>query len=894
MAILWHTLSIEKALELSGVSEHGLSQNDVEDRLKKYGPNTLPEEKSESLLGLFLSQFQSPLVYVLLLACITVFIIGEATDAVVILIVLLFNAVIGAYQEGRAQNTLRALKKIVETSARVLREGKDITVPDYNVTLGDILVLEEGARIPADARVIVAHNLKVDEASLTGESSAVHKITDAMTKEDAPSVDQRNMIFKGTHIVSGTGKAVVVGTGIHTIIGAIAQKISSINTDVPLKTNIRFLSRVIILVVAVMSVVLFVVGVQAGNSPHEMFLTMVSLAVSIIPEGLPVVMTLVLATGVWRMSKKNALVKKLQAVEALGQAQVIAVDKTGTITKNELVAHTVWVEGKYFDITGIGYDPNGQIILENTTVDAANHPELLLLGKIAALTSNAHISYEEEGKMWRVAGDPTEAALSVLAQKVGFDKEDLLSETPLIGEIPFDYHLKYHATLHQTEEQSLLSVIGAPEATLDLCTEIRREGKNHTLTKKDRDELEDVITNLSNKGLRVLAAGMRMGAHVALKPDAIAPLSFVGFIAMKDALRSEVAQAVEAAHNAGITVVMITGDHKITARSIAKEAGIFREGDEIITGSEVDALSDAELATRIHRVSVFARVSPEHKLRIINAYKKRGLIIAMTGDGVNDAPSLVAADLGISMGLIGTEVAKEASDIILLDDNFHSIVSAIEEGRNIYKTIKKVILYLFSTSVGVSMTIAGALFLGYPLPLMAAQIIWLNFVTDGFLNVALAVEPKEKGLLLGSFERPKKYIVDRLISVRILVMAIPMVIGTLYLFQQHFPTNLTKGWTISLTVLAVFQWFNAWNCRSETKSLFQINPFSNMYLVGATLLVIGLQMLAVYHPFMQEYLKTVPLTAQEWAIIIPIGSSIIFAEELRKLYYRRRLAALPA
>lgn len=891
MTTLWHTLSIEKTLELSGVSEHGLSQEEASERLTKYGLNILPEEKPRSVLGLFFSQFQSSLVYVLLFACVTVYFIGETTDAAIILTVLLFNAAVGAFQEGKAQNTLRALKKIVETSARVLRDGKDVTIPDYNVALGDVLVLEEGARIPADARVIVAHNLKVDEASLTGESTTVHKIADAMTKEDAPNADQHNMLFKGTHIVSGTGKAVVVGTGMHTVIGAIAQKISSIDTDVPLKTGVRLLSRAIIVVVAGMNIILFTVGVLTGNSAREMFLTVVSLSVSVIPEGLPIVMTLVLATGVWRMSKKNALVKKLQAVEALGQARVIAVDKTGTITKNELVAHTVWVDGKTFDIGGVGYDPSGEVIFENTTVDAANHPELLYMGKIAALTSNARLSYEEKEKMWHVAGDPTEAALSVLAQKVGFDKEDLLSETPLVGEIPFDYHLKYHATLHQSGEQYLLTVIGAPESVLDLCKEVRREGKNHQLTKKDRDEIEEMIANLSSKGLRVLAAGIHTGAHASLKPEAIDSLSFVGLIAMKDALRPEVEQAVQSAHEAGIRVVMITGDHKITARSLAKEAGIFQEGDEIITGSEVDALSDVELAARIHHISVFARVSPEHKLRIINAYKQRGEIIAMTGDGVNDAPSLVAADLGISMGLIGTEVAKEASDIVLLDDNFHSIVSAIEEGRSIYKTIKKVILYLFSTSVGEALTIAGALFLGYPLPLVAAQIIWLNFVTDGFLDVALAMEPKEKGLLSESFERPKKYIVDRLMSMRILVMALPMIAGTLYLFNQYFATDLAKGWTISLSVLAVFQWFNAWNCRSESKSIFQMNPFSNMYLVGATLLIIGLHMFAVYHPFMQSYLKTVPLTGAEWAMILPVGVSIIFAEEIRKFFYRRTLRA---
>jgi Ca2+-transporting ATPase len=890
MATLWHTLSIEKALEISSVSEHGLSHQEAEERLKKYGLNVLPEEKPRSVFNLFFSQFQSALIYVLLGACLVVYIAGETTDAVIILFVLIFNAVVGAIQEGKAQNTLNALKKVIETSARVIRENKDITIPDRDVVPGDILVLEEGARIPADARVIVAHNLKVDEASLTGESSAVHKITDQITKEETSSADQHNMVFQGTNIVAGMGKAVVVATGTHTVIGAIAKKISSINTEIPLKANIRFLSEIIILVVACLSLVLFGIGIVLGHPAREMFLIVVSLAVSVIPEGLPIVMTLVLATGVWRMSKQNALVKKLQAVEALGQARVIAVDKTGTITKNELVIHAIWTDNKQFDISGVGYESEGDVVLQKATVDAANHPELLLMGKIAALTSNARLSYNEERKMWQVAGDPTEAALSVFAQKVGFEKEDLLTETPLIGEIPFDYTLKYHATLHTSDGGHLLTVMGTPEVVLEMCNEIRHDGKNHAMSPEDRDHLEKIITELSSQGFRVLAAGIRTGNNLALKPDAIKDLSFVGFVAMKDALRSEATAAIERARQAGIKVVMITGDHKATARSLAKEAGIYREGDEILTGTDIDTFSESELVSHLTHVSVFARVTPDHKLRIINAYKKRGEIIAMTGDGVNDAPSLVAADLGISMGIIGTEVAKEASDIVLLDDNFSSIVTAIEEGRSIYKTIKKVILYLFSTSIGEALTIMGALLLGYPLPLVAAQIIWLNFVTDGFLDVALAMEPKEKGLLSETFEHPKKYIVDKLMAERMVVMAIPMMLGTLYLFQQYFSTDLTKAWTISLSVLAVFQWFNAWNCRSESKSIFQINPFSNMYLVGATVLIIGLHMLAVYHPFMQGFLKTVPLTLAEWLIIVPMAASIVVVEEVRKLMYRKSFA----
>ena len=430
-------------------------------------------------------------------------------------------------------------------------------------------------------------------------------------------------------------------------------------------------------------------------------------------------------------------------------------------------------------------------------------------------------------------------------------------------------------------------VAGAPETILALCADIRRDGENYPLSKSEKEELEATFVRMSEEGLRILAIAIRHDAPNQLKTESIHSLSFVGFFGMQDTLRPEVREAMQRAKKAGIRVVMITGDHKITARAIAKEAGIYQEGDMVLTGDEIEAMYDAELADKLANATVFARVTPEHKMRIINAYKKRGVIIAMTGDGVNDAPSLVAADLGVSMGKIGTEVAKEASDIILLDDNFGSIISAIEEGRSIYKTIKKVILYLFSTSAGEALVISAALFLGYPLPILAAQIIWLNFVTDGFLDVALAMEPKEEGLLSGKFEHPKKYIVDSLMVQRMAVMALPMMIGTIFLFSRYFEADIVKAWTVSLTTLAVFQWFNAWNCRSENKSIFSMDWFSNKYLVGATLTIIALQIAAIYAPVMQKLLRTVPLEFSDWLLIIPIATSIIFAEEIRKFFYRR-------
>ena len=902
----WHTKAIPEILDALHSCEHGLTTEEATERLKKYGLNKLPEGKVSSFPVIFLHQFQSSLIYILLAASAIVFVMGETIDGSIILAVLLFNAIVGTIQEGKAQNTLRALNKFVETKATVLREGKELIVSDGEVVPGDIIILQEGEKAPADARVIVATNLKVDEAALTGESGPVHKIADTLEKGDLPTAEQKNMVFKGTHILAGNGKAIVVATGIETEIGKISKEIVAIDTEIPLKANIRYLSRLIVITVASISTLLFLLGIVSGKSVKEMFTTVVSLSVSVIPEGLPIVMTLVLATGVWRMSKRNALVKKLQAVEALGQARVIAVDKTGTITKNEMVIQKVYVDENFFEVGGVGYEPKGEIQLDGSVIDSVNHPELLFAGKIAAFCANAHVLFSEEEKIWRVTGDPTEAAMLVLSSKLGFHKDDLERESPLVSEIPFDYKLKYHATIHQLDDKKFLAVVGAPEIILGISQKVWHGGKNHHLSKEEKQELESIFLSMSQEGLRVVAlaetndalashslwprsrsseAGRRSGSEILVSEE-IKLLTFVGFFGMKDALRPEVAEAMQKAVSAGIRVVMITGDHKVTAQAIAKEAGIYQDGDAILTGQDIDIFSDAELSLKLPKTSVFARVTPEHKLRIIKAYKARGEIVAMTGDGVNDAPSLVAADLGVAMGHIGTEVAKEASDIVLLDDNFGSIVSAVEEGRGIYKTIKKVILYLFSTGWGEALTITGALLLGYPLPLLPAQIIWLNFVTDGFLDVALAMEPKEEGLLRGNFERPKKYLVDKLMVQRMFIMAVPMMIGTLFLFKGYFENDIARAWTISLTTLAVFQWFNAWNCRHESKSIFQMNPFSNKFLVAATLIVISLQLLVIYNPLMQKFLHTVPLELSEWLVIIPIAASIILVEEIRKFFSR--------
>lgn len=882
----FYAKSIQDVFKSLDSKEQGLSSEEAVERLRSQGQNKLPEAKADSAMDIFIRQFKSPLIYILIIASLIVLALKQISDGLIILAVIFLNAVVGAAQEGKAQNTLLALKKFVETNATVMREGREIVVRDDEVVRGDIILLREGEKVPADARIISSVNLEIDESVLTGESVPVHKTSDVLVQENLAVAEQSNMVFKGTHVVSGKGKGIVTAIGTKTVVGRISKEVSGIDAEIPLKAKLEDFSRFIIAAVAVIDAVLLFVGVLTGRTIEEMFIVLVSLSVSIIPEGLPIVMTLVLATGVWRMSKRNALVKRLQAVEALGQADIIAVDKTGTITKNEMVVKEFYSNGKTFSVEGVGYDPNGEIMLGGKKVSAESYPEIELAGNLAALSSNANLSYLEETKQWQVSGDPTEAALKVFSQKLGFDKEKILEKNPFIYEKPFDYKSKYHSFFYKNDKGNFFAVVGAPETVLAMSERIWRNERNEEMSDKKRKELETVFVEMSWRGLRVIAFAVCRNLPDRCDFKDMPGMVFAGFYGMKDAARPEASKAVKKATCSGIKVVMITGDYEITARSIAEEVGIFKQGDVILTGKNLDSLSDDELVDQLDKVTVFARVNPEHKLRIIKIYKKMGKIIAMTGDGVNDAPSLVAADLGVAMGKIGTEVAKEASDIVLLDDNFASIVSAIGEGRNIYKTIKKVILYLFSTSMGEVFTVVAALLLLYPLPVLAPQIIWLNFVTDGFLVVALALEPKEKGLLRSKFRSAEHSFVDPLMIKRMFLMAIPMTIGTLLLFREYFGTDLVKAQTIALTALAVFQWFNAWNCRSDDESVFKMNPFSNLYLVVATIVVIILQIVAIYAAPMQSILHTTALTWMEWLIIIVVSSSIIWVEEVRKLIGR--------
>lgn len=883
----FYELSNQELLSELKSKEDGLNSTEAKERIRDFGLNRLPEAKSKSIPLIFFEQFKSPLIYVLVVAALLVLYIGEKSDSLIIFAVLVFNAIVGAIQEGKAQNTLKALRNLAETLTTVLRDGKEVILKDVEIVPGDIVLIKEGEKIPADARLLKSNSLKIDEASLTGESEPVLKNHEFHPKKRQSLGDQLNTVYKGTHCVHGNAIALVFATGEQTEIGKISKTIASINTEIPLKKNIRDLSRIIIFSLFALSVILFASGVfYFDKTLKEMFATVISLIVSAIPEGLPIVITMVLATGVYRMSRRNALVKKLQAVEALGQAEIIAVDKTGTLTKNEIVVKGFYTNSKLFEISGDGYETKGVVKLGGEIIEPLDYPEIISLARTSALSADAEVALNEETKTWRVIGDPTEAAMVVFAEKIGFKKEDLLSSYKKIFEIPFDYQTKFRATIYEEKKTKILTIAGAPEAILRFSSKIKIDGRSVTLTKSKKEEIEKTFSKYSASGYRVLALGENKSAKSFYEIDSLPPITFLGLLLMQDPIRPEVKSAVQKIHEAGMKVVMITGDHKLTAESIAKDAGIWKEGDEIMSGIEIDELGDLELENRISKISVFARVTPEHKIKIIKAYKKIGKIVAMTGDGVNDAPSLVGADLGVAMGKIGTEVAKEAADIVLMDDNLGSIVSAIEEGRNIYQTIKKVLVYLFSTNIGEILAISVALALFLPLPVLPAQIIWLNLVTDGFLTIALAFEPKESNLIGKKFKKPNRYIVGKSDFIRMVLMASVMMIGSIYLFEQHFTTNLLKAQTIALTSLAVFQWLNAWNVRSETKSIFRKKFFSNPILIIATLIVVGLQLLALYSPFFQEFLKTTPLNLNEWIIIIATGFSIIAVEEIRKFIHR--------
>lgn len=866
----WHTLTTDEVLRRQESASTGLSASEASARQSTYGENRLPSSPSKPLWVVFASQFTSPLILILLGSAILMAIFGERLDSVIIGIVLLFNAFIGTFQEGKAQKTLESLRQLSGTTATVIRQTQPQTVDSTLLVPGDIISLREGEKIAADCRLLEVNRFTVDESSLTGESYPIHKTVEKLNEEKLPVADRKNMIFSGTYVSSGMATAIVVATGTQTHIGSLAQELSQLDTQVPLKRKLDDLSKGIVLAVGVFSILFFLISLLQSKPWMDTFFTVISMAVSLIPEGLPVILTLVLAQSVSRMSKHQALVKKLAAVEALGQASIIAVDKTGTITLNQLAVTTISTLDTTYMVSGEGYMPTGSI--SPTPTLASDKKNLRLLSGILTASASAQLVQDSTTKRWNVIGDPTEGALVVLAHKLE-DPIDLQS----ISHLPFDYTTKYSTHVFNQDGCFITALIGAPERVLSRCA----------LTSSEQARLETSMEKLTSQGLRCVAIATKSSRFQA-SHKTLDNLSLLAIVAMQDTIHPEAKEAIGLAQAAGIRVVMITGDHPNTAIAIARSVGIYNPQDGVITGDQLNKLSEDKLQSYLRSTTVFARVAPEDKLRLITAYRNLGETIAMTGDGVNDAASLVAADLGIAMGRIGTEVAKEAADIVLLDDNFKSITAAIKEGRGLYLTIKHVISYLLSTGVGEALTLGVALLFGLAAPLLPVQIIWLNLVTDGFLDVALSMEPREHGLLKHNWGKSETALIDRSAWIRIGILGFTMMVGTIAVYVAADTGEHLKALTMSLTTLAAFQWFNAWNCRSN-RSLFTLPLLGNKPLLFATATVVLLHVGAVSLPIMQRFLHTTSLSITEWAICIATGASIIVVEEIRKLLFPSKI-----
>ena len=880
--------TVEKTYQTNSIT--GLSKEQAKQRLLKQGPNVLPKGRRPTWLSIFISQFQSPLIYILLVAAIIIFFVGEdKLDAFIISAVLFFNAIIGTIQEGRTSNILESLRRFVKTDSIVLRDGAKIIVQDQELVVGDVILLQEGQRVPADARIIISNNLQIDEAVLTGESEPIRKIIDALTQE-LPVADQRNMVFKGTYVMAGSAKAIVVETGIKTQIGTIHKTVEEISTEIPLKKELNRLSYIILLFILVMCSALFIIGLFTGKPLQELLVMLTALFICVVPEGLPVVLTLVLVSGAYRMAKKNVLIKNLQSVETLGRTDAIVIDKTGTLTRNEMIVSTVYADKTMWRITGQGYHAAGQIYQDGKKIDTFDpKSNIIRMATAASLLNNAEITFISELNLFDIKGDPTEAALFVFSQKLGLHLEHLVHDYKKIYEIPFDSVLKYHAGFFDHADGPITFIIGSPEAIINRCPSI---------TENEQQQLNQLL----DAGLRIVAFGWKKLTPEKMPPTDLSPeeqlqhfkqllnddMQFLGFCGIQDSIRPEVNTIIKQARVAGLQVIMATGDHHKTAIYVAKQVGIYRPGDESITGTEFDQLSDEQLCKRLKKITVYARVSPEQKLRIIRLFNQIDNIVAMTGDGINDAPSLVAADLGIAMGRIGTEVAKQASDIILLDDSFENIISAIKQGRHIFYTLRRVVLYFFATNMGEILIVLFALIVNLPLPITAAQILWLNLVTDGFLDIALSMEPQEKKLLGVDSTIHKLKLVDTNLLLKMLFISIPMGLTSLFIFSYYYQYDIVYARTMTLITMAMFQWFNAWNCRSETKSIFQLGFFTNKWLILATSFVFLLQLALLHVPFMQKIFKTMPLSIADWAIVIAISLPIIFIEEIRKSVVRWR------
>jgi Ca2+-transporting ATPase len=908
-------MSVEETLKALNARETGLSQEEAQKRLQEYGPNELKKEKGISPIRLFLEQFADILIIILLIATGLSIYLGEITDAIVIIAIVLACAILGFVEEYRSEKALEALKKMTAPTAMVLRDGKEVKVQASEIVPGDIILLYTGDKVPADARLIEAINLKMDEAPLTGESTPVNKTVEPLP-EEIGIPERRNIVFTGTAVVYGRGKAVVTSTGMNTEFGKIAKMVQvTEEEETPLEKRMASVGKWIGILCVAVCLAVAAIGIAEGRNPLDMVLWGVSLAVAAVPEALPAIVTGALAVGMYRMAKVNTIVRRLPAVETLGCTSVICADKTGTMTKGEMTVQRIYVNDQIIKVSGVGYEPQGDFLSEDKKLDPVQEEELVALLKISALCNDAKLEKEKESGRWIIKGDPTEGALVVAAAKAGLWKEELEKENPRIGEVPFSSERKRMTTVHLASKRKKVAFMkGAPEIVLERCTKILSKGKVRKLTEEDREKILKVNEAMAMQALRNLGFAYReLPESTSSFDEKIeSDMIFVGIMGMIDPPREEVKDAISICRKAGIRVVMVTGDHKLTAVAVAKELNLMGEKEEegqVLTGQELDKMNDEQLIQIVENVAIYARVSPEHKMRIVKAWKAKGYVVAMTGDGVNDAPALKMADIGVAMGITGTEVTKEASDMVLTDDNFASIVKAVKEGREIYDNIKKYLTYLLRCNVMEILVmfivmisvpyLAGSAYQpgGDPkfsptVALTAIQLLWVNLTTDGLPALALGIDPGDPDLMERKPRDPNESVFTRDVKLYLTLVPIMMTVLLLYGYFMHQPWlgeyNLLEARTQLLTAMILMELANAISARSLRYTVFKVGVFKNKFLWVAILSSLGLQLMVLYTPFLQDLFDVHAPEPIDWAIAILFTAIVFGSLELGKYIASKR------
>ena len=889
----WHQ-DIESVVKhFSSDLDRGLTEQQVGQQHARVGLNELTQKEAHSPLKLFVQQFKGFVIWVLIGAAVVSALVGEGIDAGIIGAIVVLNAILGFVQEFRAEKSLAAHKKQASPNSQVLRGGNHQEVPSAQLVPGDVIELEAGDNVPADCRITwVSSGFAVQEASLTGESLAVTKDVEPLDQE-VPLADRINMIFMGTSITNGRAKAIVVETGMSTELGKIADMMADIEDEMtPLQRKLEQFGKGIVVVCLILVSLIFVMGLLHGGELKEIFLTAVSLAVAAIPEGLPAVVTIALALGVQRMVKRNGLIRKLPSVETLGCTTVICSDKTGTLTRNEMTVQRVYAGQQWFDVSGSGYAPKGEFTLAGASLSVQDQPDLVMALKTGVLCNGARLVEEEEG--YGIIGDPTEGCLLTAGAKANLTRESLESDNPVVDEVPFDSERRKMSVVCRSDGKLVAYVKGAPDEVLKDCTHIQEAGQVKPLTDQVKATLMDANSELADQAMRVLAGAYRVldeGLTEFEVETVEKELIFVGLFGLMDPPREEVKLAIKECASAGIRPVMITGDHKKTAVAIAKKLAFFGPESLALSGAEVDQLSDDALRDKVEQIAVYARVSPEHKLRIVRAWRDRGQIVAMTGDGVNDAPALKEADIGVAMGITGTDVTKEVADMVITDDNYTSIVAAVEEGRGVYDNICKFVHYLLSCNAGEIMLMFVSSLLGWKAPLLAVHILWINLVTDGLPALALGVERIDPDLMTRPPRPVNEPVVTRAGGLVMLGQAALMAACALgaYAFVWHQsggpsddPETLRKARTVAFIVLACSQLFHSFNCRNLKESLFKIGPFGNMKLVAAVSISFLVQVAVVHVPLLQGWFRTQPLTVSEWGWVLLVSSIPLWGVELAK------------